>query len=150
MIQLPLSQHWAIWTCSGPRLRCPHSRPPRLQSLRAGGVGHCVERALAEERLGCRHKQTPVGGLTASQVQRRRLLAPQEAGIHDRAMWLRATPRRLHFTITPSASSSAFNLMIYHNLATQRCRFFVRSSFACHGDTHTLGFQLDCVGQCHF
>lgn len=39
------------------------------------GVGHCVERALAEDRLSCRHKQTPVGCLMASQVQRRRPLS---------------------------------------------------------------------------
>ena len=87
------SQHQAFWTHSGPRA-------PGWAALTAGplgwaselqgrGVGHCVERALAEDRLSCRHKQTPVACLTASQVERRRPLArtqtPQEACIHDGA-----------------------------------------------------------------
>lgn len=42
-----------------------------------------------------------------------------------------ASPFTLH------SHSSTFDLMIYHNLATQRCRFFVRSSSACHRDTNT-------------
>lgn len=61
-----------LWTCSGlgaPRLRPSYSWPLGWASEPQGrGVGHCVEWALAEARL----KQTTVGCLTASQVQRRR------------------------------------------------------------------------------
>lgn len=40
-------------------------------------VRHCAVWSLAEDQLGFQHKHTPVGFLTASQVQRRQ--RPQEA-----------------------------------------------------------------------
>lgn len=91
-------EEWAgCWGAAGMQLPLsepPSTRPldqlwPRIpgwDALTAGplgwasepagrGVGHCVERALAEDGLGCRHKQTPVSCLMASQVQRWRPLS---------------------------------------------------------------------------
>lgn len=52
----------------------PVRRPPstQLQGWRGRGVGHCVEKTLAEDRLT---NEPPVGCLTASQVEGRRPLS---------------------------------------------------------------------------